>query len=216
MLYRHRALAFGLTALAGLLVFLFGPGVLVGTTRFVAAYDAAALVLLGSFWLVAIKSDARETYRRAAITDPGKNVVLAVVLLSCLAGLVSAVAILGRTPNVAPSERSLDLGLGLLAVMLGWLLIHSTFILRYAHLYYVSDEGQMRRGLRFPGKADPDDYDFAYFSFVVGMTFQVSDVQVVDPGVRRLVLLHGLISFAYNTAILALVINLASGLLNAH
>ena len=71
----------------------------------------------------------------------------------------------------------------------------------------------MRRGLLFPGTDKPDDYDFAYFSFVVGMTFQVSDVQVVDKDVRRLVLLHGLVSFAYNTAILALVVNLASGLL---
>ncbi len=68
----------------------------------------------------------------------------------------------------------------------------------------------------FPGTSDPDDYDFAYFSFVIGMTAQVSDVQITDPAVRRLATLHGLISFAYNTAILALVINLASGLLGTH
>jgi uncharacterized membrane protein len=70
--------------------------------------------------------------------------------------------------------------------------------------------------LTFPGTTDPDDYDFAYFAFVVGMTFQVSDVQITDPGVRSVVLLHGILSFGYNTAILALVVNLASNLLNTH
>ena len=68
----------------------------------------------------------------------------------------------------------------------------------------------------FPGTTDPDDYDFAYFSFVLGMTFQVSDVQITDPGVRTIALLHVLLSFGYNTAILALGVNLASSLLNNH
>jgi len=102
--------------------------------------------------------------------------------------------------------------------VLGWLLIHTTFIFRYAHLfYYDSDQdGTAQRGLDFPGTKDPDDYDFAYFSFVIGMTFQVSDVQITDPGVRSLALVHALLSFGYNTAIIALGVNLASSLLNAH
>jgi uncharacterized membrane protein len=103
-------------------------------------------------------------------------------------------------------------------VCLGWFLIHTLFVFRYAHLYYFDSDrdGTAQRGLTFPGTTDPDDYDFAYFSFVVGMTFQVSDVQITDPGVRTVVLVHAILSFAYNTAILALVVNLASGLLNAH
>jgi uncharacterized membrane protein len=213
ILTRHRLLGFGFAGLATLLVLIFSPIGLAGTTRFVAGFDAFAIMMLASYVFFALKSDAHETYRRAAIEDPGRNFVLAVVLLSCLAGLVSAIAILGRGPEVVPAERNTALALGLAAVALGWLLIHSTFGLRYAHLYYVDSGGKMRRGLQFPGTDKPDDYDFAYFSFVVGMTFQVSDVQVVDKDVRRLVLLHGLVSFAYNTAILALVVNLASGLL---
>jgi uncharacterized membrane protein len=107
---------------------------------------------------------------------------------------------------------------GVLAVCLGWFLIHTMFVFRYAHLYYYDSDqdGTAQRGLTFPGTTEPDDYDFAYFSFVIGMTFQVSDVQITDPGVRTLVLFHALLSFGYNTAILALGVNLASSLLNSH
>jgi uncharacterized membrane protein len=195
-------------------VFFFSPAWLVGASRLVAAYDAGALCLLAAYWGLSLKDDPRLTYRRAAIEDPGRNIVLGVVLVSCVAGLVSAIVILGHGPNVPPNDRSVALALGLAAVVLGWFLIHSSFILRYAHLFYIGDKaGAMRKGLIFPGTTDPDDYDFAYFAFVIGMTAQVSDVQITDPDVRRLATLHGLISFAYNTAILALVINLASGLL---
>jgi uncharacterized membrane protein len=216
LLHRNRALAFGSAILAATVVAIAAPAWLRGSLRVVAAYDAAALLLLANYWLIGIKGEAKETYRRAALTDPGKNVVLWVVIISCLAGLGSAITVLGHGPNVPAADRNLALALGLAAVVLGWLVIHSTFIFRYAHLYYVDEGGSMRRGMLFPGESDPDDYDFAYFSFVLGMTFQVSDVQIVDSGVRRLATVHGLIAFAYNTAILALVINLASNLLNPH
>lgn len=199
-------------------MFLAAPGWLRGSVRPVAAFDASALVLLAVFWFVAIKRDATATYRRAAVDDPGRDLVLAIVVLASLFGLVAAVTILGRGPAVPPEDRSLALGIGLVAVVLGWAVIHTTFVLRYAHLYYVDDPvaGTMRKGLTFPGTSEPSDYDFAYFSFVIGMTFQVSDVVVVDPDVRRTVLIHGLVSFAYNTTIVALVVNLASNLLGSH
>ena len=131
---------------------------------------------------------------------------------------LSAIVILGKGPNVPAADRDLALAAGISAVALGWFLIHTMFVFRYAHLYYYdSDEdGTAQRGLTFPGTQEPDDYDFAYFSFVIGMTFQVSDVQITDPGVRSVVLVHAIMSFAYNTAILALVVNLASGLLSSH
>jgi uncharacterized membrane protein len=216
-LTRHRFQAFGTAILAALAVVFFAPDWLKGTVRLVAGYDAAAIVLLAYFWAIGIKDDPAATHRRAAVEDPGRNVVLGIVVLSCLIGLASAVIILGRGPNVPEHDRGLALAIGLSAVVLGWLLIHTSFIFRYAHLYYVGDEaGAMRKGLVFPGTPDPDDYDFAYFSFVLGMTFQVSDVQIIDQEVRKLAMLHGLLAFAYNTAILALVVNLASGLLGMH
>jgi uncharacterized membrane protein len=199
-------------------VSLFSPDWLHGTVRAVAAYDIAALIILIYDWTVGLRNDASHTIRRAAQEDPGRNILLFIVVISAIAGLASAILILGRGPNVPPVDRDLALTFGILAVCLGWFLIHTTFIFRYAHLYYYDSDqdGTAQRGLTFPGTTEPDDYDFAYFSFVIGMTFQVSDVQITDPGVRSLVLFHALLSFGYNTAILALGVNLASSLLNSH
>ncbi len=197
---------------------LFAPPWLHGAVRAVAAYDIAAIIILTYNWTIGLRNDAKHTIRRAAAEDPGRHVVLFIVVLSALAGLASAILILGKGPNVPASERDLALAFGIAAVVLGWFLIHTTFIFRYAHLYYFdSDEdGSAQRGLTFPGTTEPDDYDFAYFSFVIGMTFQVSDVQITDPGVRSIALFHAMLSFGYNTAILALGVNLASNLLNTH
>ena len=84
--------------------------------------------------------------------------------------------------------------------------------MRYAHLYY-RDDAEGEGGLKFPGEHKPDDYDFAYFAFTIGMCFQVSDVLVTSRQIRRSVLFHAVISFAYNTVILALVLNLLFGIL---
>ena len=186
--------------------------------RVVVSYDAAAFVLLVWDWTMGLRNNAAHTIKRAAQADPGRNFLAGIVIISALAGLASATVILGKGPNVPASDRELALMAGIAAVILGWLLIHTMFIFRYAHLYYYDSDqdGTAQRGLTFPGTTEPDDYDFAYFSFVIGMTFQVSDVQITDPGVRTIVLMHAIMSFAYNTAILALVVNLASNLLNTH
>jgi len=217
-IWRFRIIAFGTAIGAAVAVAFFAPAWLHDTVRTVAAYDVAALILLAYDWTFALKGNASHTGVRAAQADPGRNVMLAIVLASIGIGLAAAIVILGKGPNVPAADRSTALAIGLVAVLLGWLLIHTTFVLRYAHLFYFDDDddGVATRGLTFPGTTDPDDYDFAYFSFVIGMTFQVSDVQITDPAVRRVVLLHGLISFGYNTAILALVVNLASGLFSSH
>jgi uncharacterized membrane protein len=213
-----RWVGIGIGCACAIAVSFLAPDWLHGTVRAVAAYDVAAIVILIYDWTVGLRNNATHTIRRAALTDPGRNLLLFVVVISALAGLASAIVILGKGPDVAAINRNAALTCGVLAVILGWLLIHTTFIFRYAHLYYFdSDEdGTAQRGLTFPGTTEPDDYDFAYFSFVIGMTFQVSDVQITDPGVRTIALLHALLSFAYNTAILALVVNLASSLLNSH
>jgi len=100
-------------------------------------------------------------------------------------------------------------------VSISWVLLHTLFSLHYAHVYYGdSDDDRVRdRGLEFPQDRNPDYLDFAYFSFVIGMTSQVSDVQVKSKRMRRLTLIHGVMSFAFNTFILALFINTVSGLL---
>jgi uncharacterized membrane protein len=213
--WRGRLAGFGSAALAALLVLFFAPAWLSGTTRSVAAYDAAAVVMLAVFWFVGMHRDPSYTAERAALEDPGRNAVLALVLGSVGFGLAAAIIILGRGPHVTSNnERAVIYAVGLLAVIAGWALIHTMFVFRYAHLFYYDsdDDGSAQRGLVFPGTEEPNDFDFAYFSFVIGMTFQVSDVSIKDRGVRNVALFHALISFAYNTAIVALVINLVSGL----
>jgi uncharacterized membrane protein len=215
--WRNRLVAFGSAAIVGIAMELGAPAWLHGISRAVSAYDAAALTLVVLFWSVAMHADPERTQRRAAQEDPGRNIVLGIVLVAVVAGLASAIAILGHGPQVATrSEKFVGYGLAIGAVVVGWLLIHTMFTFRYAHLYYFDDDddNEADRGLTFPGGEDPSDYDFAYFSFVVGMTYQVSDVQITDRRVRRLVLYHALISFAYATMILALAINIVSGLVH--
>jgi uncharacterized membrane protein len=213
--WRARLTGYGVAALGAANVLVFAPKWIDGTLRAVAAYDAGAILLIATLWTLAMHADSEHTASRAAVEDPGRNVVLALSLTTVIVGLSSAVIILGKGPHVSGmGEKIAAYSIGLLAVIAGWFLIHTLFAFRYAHLFYFdSDEdNEADRGLHFPGTKDPNDYDFAYFSFVVGMTFQVSDVEVCDSRVRRLVLFHGLISFAYNTAIVALVINILSGL----
>ncbi len=196
-------------------VLLLAPGWLTGTTRLVCAYDVAATVVIALFWIVGMHGDASHTQSRAALEDPGRNFVLAVVLGCVGFGLAAAIVILGKGPHVANvHEKYVAYAIGLLAVIAGWALIHTIFLFRYAHLFYFDsdDDGSAQRGLIFPGTDNPNDYDFAYFSFGIGMTFQVADVQIKDSGMRRIALFHALISFAYNSTIVALVINIVSGL----
>jgi len=98
------------------------------------------------------------------------------------------------------------------AVVMAWLLIHTVFTLRYAHQYYAAPTGT--RPLDFPGMDETPDYlDFAYFAFVIGMTAQTADVSVRGRAIRRTVLLHGLMAFAFNTAVVALSIGILTTLL---
>ena len=106
--------------------------------------------------------------------------------------------------------------LALVTVVLSWLLVHAVFGLRYAHKFYDDNDaitGSRTGGLDFPGEDSPDYRDFAYFSFVIGMTCQVSDVQVTSREMRRRVLQHGVLSFGFNTVILALTVNTVSTLI---
>ena len=209
--------SFGAAALAAVAVLLFAPAWLRMTTRVVAAYDVFALALLAWYWIIALQRDAAGAGRRAAMEDPGRNVVVVLAVASVAFGFAAALEILGHGPLEAdPNRVALLYATGLGAVILGWFLIHTIFLFRYARLFY-EDRDRDRKsdgGLIFPGGGEPNDLDFAYFSFVVGMTFQVSDVQVSSSKIRRLVLAHGLISFSYNSAVLALGVNVLSNLLH--
>ena len=213
---RHRAIAFGSSALIALLVYVVVPTWLHGATRFAAAYDAGILTLLGFFWRTGLHADAALTRARAAADDPGRNVVLLVVLSAVVFGLVSAVAIIGHGPKAqTPLELGEAYGLAVIAISAGWLLVHTVYTFRYAHLYWFDDDGDGTEcgGIKFPGTEEPSDWDFAYFSFCIGASFAVSDPQVTETRVRREVITHSVISFAYNSVIVGMMVNLFAGIL---
>ncbi|HEY4439308.1 MAG TPA: DUF1345 domain-containing protein [Candidatus Elarobacter sp.] len=201
--------------IAGIATYLIFNPWLTGASRFVAAYDAAALTLLAFWWFGALRGNAEQTRARAALDDPGKNVIAVVVFVAVVLGLVSAVAILGHGPKVhTVGERYTAYLLGFVAISAGWLLVHTVYTFRYAHLYWYGDPDDPTDcgGIRFPGDDPPSDMDFAYFAFTLGTSFAVSDPQVTETRVRREVIVHSIISFAYNSVIIGMVINLFAGI----
>ena len=214
---RLRAASFGSAALLALIVYTFAPNWLHGATRFVAAYDTGALTLLGFFWR-GLHADPKLTRARAALQDPGKNVIFLVVLVAVVVGLVAAIAILGHGPRVQnPTEKWAAYILGVISISAGWFLVHTVYTFRYAHVYYYDDDGDGTAcgGIHFPETEEPSDYDFAYFAFCIGTSFAVSDPQVTETRVRRAVIWHSIISFAYNSVIVGMVINLFAGIFSA-
>ena len=181
----------------------------------VSGWDAAGLTLLGQAWWQIWHDSPVDTRRRAAADDPGRTIVMMIVLLASTVSLFAAGFVMRRSHEMAPNASAfcLLLLLCLTAVVSAWLLTHTAYTLRYAHLFYRDDEDG-EGGLEFPGKLDPDGFDFAYFSFTLGMCFQVSDVAVTSRTIRRTVLSHALLSFMFNTVVVAMAVNVMLGFLN--
>jgi uncharacterized membrane protein len=179
----------------------------------VAGWNVGALLLTVMAWTRIFTRSAGDTCALAAAEDPGRTLVWLVVLGASAFSLFAALVVLRNARLVTPEPRGLLVGLCLLAVALSWTLTHTSYALRYAHLYY-RDDAEGIGGMDFPGGAPPCFFDFAYFSFTVGMCFQVSDVTVSSPQIRRAVLGQAVLAFIYNTTIMALALNLVFGLLN--
>src|SRR5881275_3048387 len=180
-----------------------------------ATYDAFAFVILGLIWVTVTLTPLEQIRAVAQRQDVGRTVIFIFVIFVACAALF-AVAFLIRSGKPEERHLSIRLLLALATVVLSWLLMHSVFGLRYAHKFYDDSVNSVEKhagGLKFPEDDLPDYRDFAYFSFVIGMTCQVSDVNVTSREMRRLVLLHGILSFGFNTVILALTINTVSSFL---
>lgn len=200
-----------LAALCGIALFLVLA--LAGVEgRTVIAWDGFALVFMAS---VAGDADAgpSEIAAHAEAQEAGEWLVFSVTVLGILASIVAVFSEFSGLKDVSPAVRTFRVILVAITPLVSWLATHVVFALRYAHEYYEARPDGMRRGLEFPSDTAPDYWDFLYFAMVLGMTFQVSDVQVTDRYLRRLALLHGLLGFLFNTVIVALTVNLAAGLL---
>ena len=169
-------------------------------------------------WIIILGAHPREIQRIARIQDSSRTFIFLFVIFASVVSLGAVIFLLKSSKGHSPTQITEHVLLAIAAVAVSWALVHTLFAMRYAHLYYDinTDDGKARKGggLQFPGGTEPDYLDFVYFSFVVGMTFQVSDVEISARGIRRLALVHGLISFVFNTAIVALSINVISGLVS--
>jgi uncharacterized membrane protein len=184
-------------------------------TRLLLGWDVGALAYLFLAWVVIARSDDDMTRVRAQQYDQSAFVIFLLVLTAASASFVAIGFLAGRLKDLAFWPRAGYLTLTAAALLLSWLLIQTLFAFHYARLYYALPAGKKdhQRGLKFPDEGEPDYLDFAYYSCVIGMTSQVSDVAVMARHMRRVTLVHGVLSFVFNITILAMSINIIGGLI---
>jgi uncharacterized membrane protein len=199
------------SALIGIIVIALCPSDWRITTRLLVGWDVGiALYLVLALRMMGV-ADVRHIRLRARLQDEGQLAILALTATAALASLGAIVALLGMSGG---SDREpIHLLLGVVTILLSWTFTHIMFALHYAHEYY-DENGGKGGGLLFPGDLkEPDYWDFVYFSFVIGMTSQVSDVQITCRPIRHTVSAHGIISFIFNVTLLALTVNIAASVL---
>lgn len=172
-----------------------------------AGFDVAAAAFLASVWPL-IGSDARAMRRKAAENDVNRELMLLLTGIVCIVILVAVgVAVM---QHGGATRGAIALVLATLA--LAWLFSNTVYAMHYAHIFYLADDaGKDCGGLDFPETDEPGYWDFLYFAFTLGMTFQTSDVAIKSTGIRKTVLLHCLAAFVFNLGVIAFTINVLGG-----
>lgn len=182
----------------------------------IISWNSFSLFTIAISWITFFTTNSKELSIKAREQDESRSATFVIILVSVCISLFGTLALIQST-NESTMSQSLHVVFSMVSVALSWFLLHTIYTLRYAHLYYSQSLSSAKvhpSGFDFPESKSPDYLDFAYLSFVIGMTFQVSDVRVTSSTIRRFVLLHGLISFMFNTIIVALTINTIAGLSN--
>jgi uncharacterized membrane protein len=190
----------------GTVLFLLLPGELRITTRLLVAWNVVMVLYLGAACYVIAHSEISHVRKRAAIEDEGAALILALTVTAAAASLAAIFVELAAVQHQQSSAWIVVLTV--VTVILSWIFIQVIFMFHYAHEFYGEGRDGQKGGLEFPNDKRPEYSDFVYFSFVIGMTFQVSDVQVTSKSIRRIVVGHGAVSFFYNVAVLALMVNI--------
>ena len=197
-----------ISILIGVIAFFLLPDSLRLVTRVLIGWDSFIALYLLLVYIMMFRCGLAHIRRNAVLQDDGRFLILLITALGAFASIAAIVFELGG------SHRSVvDLTLATSTIALSWATVHTTFALHYAHDYY---RGAKPGGLQFPSgdqHEHADYWDFVYFSFVIGMTAQVSDVGITDKTIRRTATVHGIISFVFNTALVALMVNIAASAL---
>jgi uncharacterized membrane protein len=176
-------------------------------SRLLIGWDAGVALYLVLVLVMILRSDPGRVRRESPLQDEGR---IAIPILTVTAGMASLGAIIFwlRAASESESIQPGILGLLFLTIVLSWVFIHTMFALHYAHEYYAEHRGQ-GGGLRFPGDKAPNYWDFIYFSFTIGTSTAVSDVQVTSDTIRKTVTAHGVVAFVFNVTMIALTVSIA-------
>lgn len=183
-------------------------------THVMIGWDVFSLFMIIFSWTTFSITQSQQIRELAKEQDSNRVLIFITVLISTIAGFLAVLLLLISKKDYKDSE-TLHLIVAISGMLFAWFLIHTIFTFRYAHIFYGDDEEKPDThagGLKFPDDKKPDYMDFAYFSFVLGMTFQVSDVDISSKRLRKLALLHSILSFILNTVMIALTINIIAGL----
>lgn len=207
-------------ALVGLAAGLVLPATWHVNTRLLLAWNVGTCCFIASCLLMMARADHHKIRRRAALQDEGQFVILAATSLAAVASIVAIVVQLGSVKDMTGMWKLAHLGLAFLTILSAWAFVHIIFALHYAHAYYEEWRRHPERsldqrgGLDFPGAEDcPDYFDFLYFSVVIGVACATADVNLTSSHIRRVAIIHCLLSFVFNLAILGLTINISAGLI---
>ena len=206
---------FGVSLIAGGVgYFVFSFVHLKALTHVIFSWDVFCVCLLTLIWITFYTTQPRGIRQQAKQQDKSQVILFFIlVITNCVSMLAVILLLTGKAQD--PHARMLQLVAGIVCMALSWFLVQTLFATRYAHLYYSDHRTAADSdadGLDFPDESKPDFVDFAYFSLTIGMTFQVSDVNITARRMRRLALWHSVLAFAYNVAVIALTVNVIAGL----
>jgi uncharacterized membrane protein len=205
----------GTALVVAVAAYLVQPDVVSWHTRLVVGWDLGALTYLGLAWALVARADPRVTRDHALSQDQSGFFIFLFVVGAACASIVAIGFVVGTIRDLGYGALAWHLALTVVALISSWLLIQTVFTFRYAHRYYAGPHGEPAPAapLLFPGGREPDYLDFAYYAFVVGMTSQTSDVAVASRSIRQLTLIHGVLAFVFNIAVLALSINIIASVI---
>ncbi|MBN3870992.1 MAG: DUF1345 domain-containing protein [Nostoc sp. JL33] len=186
-------------------------------TRILCAWNFGADFFLAVTWWKMIKATPEKIRRYAEGEYEGHLAIFMLVIAAACASVLAIVFLLTDKKGLSKILLNLHVILSIMTIVGSWLLVHTMFAVQYAHSYYKyiirNNSEEITGGLDFPDNDHPDYWEFLYYSFVVGMTSQVSDVETRSAEMRRLTLLHSILSFFFNTTILAMTINIVASLI---
>ena len=188
-------------------------------TRLLIAWNAGTWLYFIASGIMIARATPQSVRRRARMGDEGRFFILVFTSLAAIAAIAAIVAHLAIVMDLSGTMKGLHMGLAAATIVSAWFFIHLTYALHYAHEYF--DEyfaepdrpAAERGGLAFPGTEHPDYYDFLYFSYVIGVACQTADVIISSRAMRRVALVHCVLAFFFNSAVLALTINIAAGMI---